>query len=267
MSKLITLIIATIISAGSVHAQDNTLWLHNNTENATLIDVNGDAVRPIASITKIMTAMVALDYNKNLDEKLKLVNSPRSSLPKIFYTRRDLLNATLVKSDNAAAETLAKDYPGGRDAFIQAMNDKAKSLGMTNTLFEDASGLSKNNVSTAKEVHMMLLAAMEYEFIKDSSVQKEVEVETYTKKQTKIIQLPNTNRHLLFQFDNIVMSKTGTTSAAGYCVAMVVQQGRETFTMVVLGTKNNKTRINTASSIIVNHIPEPENLEIGMRAP
>lgn len=266
MSKLITLIVAIIVSTGSVYA-NNTLWLHNNTEDATLIDVNGNTVRPIASITKIMTAMVALDYSKDLDQKLKLVNNPRSSLPKIFYTKRDLLNATLVKSDNAAAETLAKDYPGGRDAFIQAMNDKAIALGMFNTSFEDASGLSKNNVSTAREVHMMLLAAMEYEFIKDASVQKEVEVETYTKKQTKTIQLPNTNRHLLFQFDNIVMSKTGTTSAAGYCVAMVVQQGRETFTMVVLGTKNHKTRVNTASSIIVNNIPEPSVMEIGLRAP
>lgn len=263
----IILVLITLSLVKVAYAQNNTLWLHNNTEDTTLIDVNSNLIRPIASITKIMTAMVALDYSKDLEQKLKLVSSPRSPLPKIFYTRRDLLNATLVKSDNAAAETLAKDYPGGRDGFIQAMNAKAKSLGMENTSFEDASGLSKNNVSTAKEVHIMLLAAMEYEFIKDSSVQKHVQVETYTKKQTKIIELPNTNRHLLFQFDNIVMSKTGTTSAAGYCVAMVVQQGRDTFTMVVLGTKNHKSRINTASSIIVNNIPEPENLEIGLRAP
>jgi beta-lactamase class A len=99
-----------------------------------------------------MTAMVALDHDPTLTRSIKLINLVGSSLPNGQYTRRQLFDAMLVRSDNAAAETLAEDFPGGRAAFVRAMNRRAVALGMTSTRFQDPSGLSRNNVGTAGDV-------------------------------------------------------------------------------------------------------------------
>lgn len=237
------------------------IWLYNSQRDEVLIGHNANARHSIASITKIMTAMVYLDYHKYLETKIRLGNMHRSNLPRQEWSRRDLLAAMLVRSDNAAAETLAADYPGGRDAFMRAMNAKARSLKMVNTHFEDASGLSSKNISNAGEVSIMISAAAKYAFIRQASVKKQILLDTQVGKKVRTIELYNTNRPLLFEFDNVIVSKTGFTNAAGWCVAMVVENGPDQYVVVVLGSKNKQVRAETVKTILYNHLKDSDVAE------
>lgn len=210
--------------------------------------------RPIASVTKIMTAMVALDYDKDLQRTLKLDGRVGSVLPKQTYNRWQLLQAMLVRSDNAAAETLANDYPGGRSAFIAAMNAQAQEWGMKNTRFEDPTGLSANNISTATEVVSMMEAASGYWIIQEVTTRKQIAVEAQFKKRIRTVNLKNTNSPLLFEFDNIIVSKTGFTSRAGFCLGLVVDQQRQRYIIVVLGSQTKQDRKRTVEKVMYNHV-------------
>lgn len=233
-----------------------SLWLYNKTQDDVIVGLNTTQVRPIASITKIMTAMVYLDRQQYLNTKIRLITPVSSNLPRQSYSRSDLLAAMLIRSDNAASETLAADYPGGREAFIRAMNAKARALGMRQTQFVDPSGLSRGNTSTVGDVSTMLLASALYEFIRRATTQKQASFEVYYDQKIRTIELPNTNRGLLFEFDNIVISKTGFTTPAGWCVGMVVEQGRDVYVVVVLGSSTKALRHTTARQIMINHIPD-----------
>ena len=133
---------------------------------------NIDKVRALASMTKLMTAMVALDYDTNMDRKLTLSKMAGSKMPKREYTRGELFHMLLIKSDNAAAETLASDYPGGREKFMKSMNLRAMMLDMYGTHFDDPSGLSRMNVSTASDVTKMVIGASEYPQIRDEIMRR-----------------------------------------------------------------------------------------------
>jgi D-alanyl-D-alanine endopeptidase (penicillin-binding protein 7) len=235
-------------------AQPEALLLYNRTTNRMIIQDNTNAIRSIASITKIMTAMVAIDTDPNLDRKILLDTTVGAYIPRQYYSRRDLLNAMLVKSDNAAAETLARDHPGGRSGFIAAMNEKARDTGMRDTFFDDPSGLSRNNISTARDIQRMVLRALRYEFITQASAQKQILLDTHYGSQIRTIELWNTNRPLLFEFDNVLISKTGFTRAAGWCVAMIVDSGADTFVVVVLGSRDKHHRAETVRRAIYNHV-------------
>ena len=235
-------------------AQPEALLLYNRTADRMIIADNIDAVRPMASITKIMTAMVALDTDPDLDRKIRLDTRVGSYIPRQYYSRRDLLNALLVKSDNAAAETLARDHPEGREGFMRAMNTKARDIGMRHTHFDDPSGLSKNNVGTARDIQRMVLRSLRYDFISQASSRKQVLLDTYYKTRVRTIELWNTNTPLLFEFDNVLISKTGFTRPAGWCVAMIVDSGADTFVVVVLGSKDKHQRAATVKRVLYNHI-------------
>jgi len=230
-----------------------THWLYNQTLNTIIISNNSAEIRPIASITKLMTAMVALDYSLDMDRKIKMYRNLRSFLPSQEHKRSDVLSAMIIRSDNSAAETMAADYPGGRIAFLAAMNAKAASLGMVNTNFVDPSGLTKN-VSTAEDVSKMVLEASKYPLIRQLSTTQEKSVEVEAKKKIKTIMLVNTNKSMLFEFDNLIASKTGLTSIAGWCVAMVVESNGQRYTLVVLGAKNKLERLRTVERIMYNDI-------------
>lgn len=222
---------------------------------------NIDKVRPIASLTKLMTAIVSLNSMCNLEEELilsKRSRSVHSKLPKQKYTRLDLLSAMLVRSDNGAAETLAENYPGGRQAFIKSMNDTAKFLSMYNTSFSDPSGLSNENVSTAVDISKMISYASGYTLIKNLSIKKHIEIETRYKKKIRKIVLSNTNKPILIKFDQMVVSKTGYTSAAGFCVALVVQKQNKNNIIVILGAKNQNERIRKVEEIMYNDLMKEE---------
>lgn len=251
---LLILVSTTVAAKPRAQKTEPSVVVYNTAKDQIEYSHNKDAVRPIASVTKIMTAMVALDYDKNLQRTLKLDGRVGSHLPKQSYNRWQLLQAMLVRSDNAAAETLANDYPGGRSAFIAEMNKRAREWGMTNTRFEDPTGLSANNISTATELASMLEAASGYWIIQEVTTRKQVAVEAQFKKRVRTVNLKNTNSPLLFEFDNIVVSKTGFTSRAGFCLGLVVDQKQQRHIIVVLGSKTKKDRIRTVEKVMYNHV-------------
>lgn len=244
----------TAILFCSTLAHADSVLLYNLSQDKVEMSRDADQVRSIASITKIMTAMVTLDYNKDLSQRLMLSRRVPSHLPRQEYTREQLLRAMLINSDNAAAETLAEDYPGGRSAFVTRMNMQAEMWGMKNTNFIDPSGLGVFNTSTARDVANMMQTATGYWFINEVSNQKQTAIDTQYKKRIRTINLPHTSGPLLFTFDSVLVSKTGLTSAAGWCVGMVVEQNRQKYVVVVLGSRNKRERLETVKDIRYNHI-------------
>ena len=256
------LVLAMMVNLAHARPTTNSdsVLLLNTTTHKIELSRNADRVRAIASITKIMTAMVALDYDKDLSRRLTLTKRVGSFLPRQLYTREQLLEAMLVKSDNGAAETLAEDYPGGRSAFIKEMNRHAENWDLKHTRFEDASGLGAGNTSTVHDVAVMMTVAANYWFIRDTSVKKQVAFETRYKKQIRTIRLAHTSGNILFTFDNIVVSKTGLTSSAGWCVGLVAEQNGQQYVIVVLGSRNKTERLNTVKNIMYNHVLD-QNLQ------
>ena len=208
---------------------------------------NGIAiVRPMASLTKLMTAMIALDHNRSLTDRIG------------SRTREDLFKSLLVRSNNEVAELLSNNYPGGRSAFIAAMNSKAQELGMYNTHFDDPSGRIVTNVSTAEDVGRMLMAASQYPEIRRISTYKHLESIHVVKqrKKTRVVHdvQNNTNVMVLQAFPDVIVSKTGFTNPAGYCVGVVVEQGANRYLVVVMGARNKFDRFDHVKEIMHNNI-------------
>jgi len=252
MKKII--IIALMLMTG--HAWADSVLLYNVSKQRVEMSRDADRVRSIASITKLMTAMVTLDYDKDLSRKLMLSKRVHSHLPRQEYTREQLLHAMLIKSDNAAAETLAADYPGGRTAFIARMNHQAELWGMLKTNFSDPTGLGVFNTSTVHDVADMLQTASGYWLITEISSRRQTALETKYKKRIRTVNLAHTSGPLLFTFDNVIVSKTGLTNAAGWCVGMLVEQHKQQYVVVVLGSKNKQERLKTVNNIRYNHVSD-----------
>ena len=168
---LIFLFVAT-----TVLAREPSVYVYNETTDRIEHQRNSTEFRSIASITKLMTAMVALDYSKDLFRRLPLNTMVKSNLPRGSYTRQELFDAMLVRSDNAAAETLAADYPGGRKEFVWRMNQQAREWGI-NATFRDPTGLDRGNMATAGDVGHLAVYAAGYWVIRDDSVIKTVAFE------------------------------------------------------------------------------------------
>jgi D-alanyl-D-alanine endopeptidase (penicillin-binding protein 7) len=208
--------------------------------------------RPIASLTKAMTALVALEHDSNLSKPVKI--SPGHRLPPGVHTRGDLFAAMLVRSDNYSADLLAEQYPGGRRAFIRAMNDRAQELGMYHTRFVDPTGLSAGNIATIGEVATLIKVAALQPIIADTSVLPQIEIKN---KRYKVV-LDNTNKMLLASFNEIKFSKTGFTNAAGWSVGVILERHDRRFLVVVLGARDKVHRYNLAKEMIHRHFAEIE---------
>jgi D-alanyl-D-alanine endopeptidase (penicillin-binding protein 7) len=234
---------------------NNMSIIHVDLEKDSIIKgQNIQQVRALASITKLMTAVVALDYTTDMDKVLMLSNKAGSKLPRREYTRGELFHAMLIKSDNGAAETIAADYPGGRDKFISDMNIRAMAMGLKNTRFNDPTGLSSGNVSTAEEVSHLVVGAAFYPMIRDISTKKESTILIQVKRKDRSVVLSNTNKVLLREFDSIRLSKTGFTNPAGFCVAILVEQPVKNEmrhqVIVVMGAKNTAQRVDTVKRMM-----------------
>ena len=233
------------------------------TDGTILCATNAEEVRAMASITKLMTAMIALDDDDDMSHKIMLSRNSGSRLPVREYTREELLHALLVKSDNGAAETLARNYPGGREAFLNRMNLRAKTIGMKDTYFDDPSGLSSKNVSTAHDITIMIIAASFYEHIRNISIKKEAYISTQDKKKQRTVVLNNTNRLILSQIDGVKVSKTGYTNPAGFCVAIMVEKiinnEKHYQVYVVMGAKNSKQRANEVKRLVYTQYGGPNH--------
>lgn len=244
------LILVLALTAMPSKAQQVSTLVYNQTRDSIVVGDHLNVHRPIASITKLMTAIVALDYDSNLQRTIRMPGS--NKIPGGVYTREELLTAMLVRSDNGASDAIANDYPGGRKAFVRAMNTKAELIGMTHTKFVDPSGLSVHNRSNAGSVGVLLKSAIAYPFIKSSSVQKQI---TIMNKRYSIV-LDNTNKMLLYDFDEILLSKTGFTNASGWSVALVLEKGDQTFSVVVLGARSRDERYTMTKNLINQYFQE-----------
>ncbi|ELY6333371.1 D-alanyl-D-alanine endopeptidase [Cronobacter sakazakii] len=223
--------------------------------NEVLFSSHPDLVRPIASITKVMTAMVVLDASLPLDEMLTVDISHTPEMKGIYsrvrlnsqISRKNMLLLALMSSENRAAASLAHHYPGSYDAFIRAMNAKAKALGMRNTHFVEPTGLSIHNVSTARDLTKLLIATKQYPLIGQLSTTRE-EMATFSN-PTYTLPFRNTN-HLVYRDNwNIQLTKTGFTNAAGHCLMMRTLIKNRPVTLVVMDAFGKYTHFADASRL------------------
>lgn len=218
-----------------------------------LIAKNQGAVAPIASITKLMTAIVLLDANVDLqqrvaisDEDYDLVKGTRSRLrPGSVLTRDELLLLALMSSENRAAAALARTFPGGTEAFVAAMNAKAQALGMTDTRFVDPTGLSSSNVASAADLARLVSAANEYPLIREYSTRDSATVYA----RGRPLAFNNTNGLVRNHAWDIGVSKTGYISEAGRCLVMRVRMASRELNVVLLDSWGKYSRIGDANRI------------------
>ncbi|MFK5985432.1 MAG: D-alanyl-D-alanine endopeptidase [Pseudomonadota bacterium] len=222
---------------------------------ASLYEKNSSVVMPIASITKLMTAMVVLDAKQSLKQKIRFTKADRRAINFYFsrirtgseLSRADVMRIALMSSENLAASALGSNYPGGVKAIVKAMNKKAKSLGMKNTHFVDSTGLSDKNVSTTADLAKMVIAAAKYPLLKKYST-----TQVYTarfKKPRYILGFTNTNRLIRSGDKNVKLSKTGYLDVAGRCLVMLTRVGNKDIVMVMLDSFGKRSPLGDVKRI------------------
>lgn len=216
---------------------------------------HADWISPIASITKVMTAIVVLDSQQSLNDWV-VIPKPDLETRKNAYSRMrigsklkrgDLLRLALMSSENLAAYSLAASYPGGVKAFVDQMNAKAKSLGMANTQFADASGLSTNNLSTAEDLLKLIKAAAGYEKIREYSTTPRFTARF--KGPRYALNYGNTNRLVHRQSWDIGLSKTGYLTEAGRCLVLLSEFEGRPVAMVLLDAFGKITPLGDAQRV------------------
>jgi D-alanyl-D-alanine endopeptidase (penicillin-binding protein 7) len=209
-------------------------WVVADVNGKIIKGANTNDLRSIASITKLMTAMVVLDANQNLDEKINDIS------------RRQHLRLALIRSNNDSSDLLCEHYPGGYQACVDAMNAKARSLKMRDTSFVDASGLDDDNVSTSSSLIKLVLAAQQYPLIVKSSQTPKMRI----KLDEGYYSYKNTNPLVSKKF---IVSKTGYIRAAGGCIALLMDTNKGKRVVIILGSKNTHTRIPEVRHLVRNY--------------
>lgn len=259
--RTVCIIISILFSISAAEAQQS---LPLNAKSALVYDADSDEVlyqkdsagiRPIASITKLMTAVVTLEAGLDMSEQIliteedvanTMVNKKPSgsSLPAgSVLTREELLRLTLMNSQNRAASALARTYPGGTELFVRAMNDEAQSIGMVNTTYVDPTGLYNDNVSSANDLAILLTTAQNWQEIKDFSTAREYSPNEVDKTYS------TTNRLLATDSWNISLQKTGYIKQAGRCMVMLTQVAYKNVIIVLLNTTSPELRARDATLI------------------
>ena len=241
---MIKFIIATaLLLSTNLYAAPTSItaqaWLVADENGKVLEGVNTGDVRSIASITKLITVMTVLDGNQSLDEIIST---------KLYHkqlSRRMLMEMAIVKSDNNAATILCEQYPGGYYECLHMMNRKVQELEMFDTRLLDSTGLRSENVSTPTDLLKLVQAASNYPFIVETSKLSDIKLQT---KKNKWITLRNTNPLVGHGYDFIV-SKTGFINKSGGCIVMKLKTLHGIRTVVLLGSKNTRTRIPEAALI------------------
>ncbi|MGN4077147.1 D-alanyl-D-alanine endopeptidase, partial [Burkholderia gladioli] len=231
--------------------RSSVAYVVDQNSSEPLFDKNSRAVVPIASISKLMTAMVVLDSKASLDEQITVTDEDRDyekgtgsrlSVGSVL-SREDMLHIALMASENRAAAALSRYYPGGRPAFIAAMNAKAKSLGMTDTHFENSTGLTSLNVSSARDLVKMIDAAYQYPLIRRFSTDRTYTV--FTGKRSLVYN--STNALVRNPSWDIGLQKTGFINEAGECLVMQTTIHGRPIVMVLLDSFGKYSRVADAS--------------------
>lgn len=262
MKKMILAACAMFAFTGGAFAQQGGLNLKSHAalildaqHERILFSKNADTVMPIASITKLMTAIVVLDAQLPLGEKITVesadidvLKNTRSRLRVgASLTRRQLLRLALMSSENRAAAALGRTYPGGIKAFVEAMNNKAFELGMGNSNFVDSTGLNSANVSTARDLAKMVDAAYAYNIIREFSTTATHAVAFGD--EDRSLQFSNSNNLVRNGNWDIGISKTGFLSEAGRCLVMQAKISGKPVIIVLLDSWGKNSRIGDANRI------------------
>ncbi len=266
MNRLLIVVLAWAVSANAFGTSSSLdpVKLKVLSANALVLDADekrpiyakaADDVTPIASLTKLMTAMVVLDGGQSIDEPIAIdehdfdfLKGSRSRLRMgTVLPRREMLRLALMSSENRAASALARHYPGGTPTFVAAMNAKARALSMTHTHFADPTGLSAQNVSTANDLAIMVQAAASYPLIRDFSTTPEHYVELQPTGQ--LLGFNNSNALVKSSTWDIQLQKTGYIREAGRCLVMLATIAAKPFVIVLLDSNGKYTRLGDAQRV------------------
>jgi D-alanyl-D-alanine endopeptidase (penicillin-binding protein 7) len=242
-------------SAGNLRLASSKALIINQNTGEVLYAKSTDQPTPIASVTKLMTAMVVLDAHQSPEEMLTVseadVDTLKGSSSRLrvgtALSRRELLQLALMSSENRAAAALGNAYPGGFGAFVQAMNAKAAQLGMERSRFVDGTGLNSENVSTAEDLVKMVKAAYQYPEIRQVTTTPSYEVAVHGVRSP--VEFRNTNILVRNSDWQIGLSKTGYISEAGRCLVMQAQIADQPLIIVLLDSWGKYTRIGDAQRI------------------
>lgn len=253
LSLITSAVTATAKPVPAPKLRSNSVLIYDPSEDAVLYSRNSDVPAPIASITKLMTALVVLDAQQPLDESLEItpaeLNLPKGGYSRLsvgtVLTRGDLMHLALMSSENRAAHALGTYYPGGIPALVEAMNAKAGALGMTTAHFADPTGLSSENVASPEDLTKLVLAASKNPTIREFSTDARYTVRV----QHRLVEYHNTDRLVANPAWNIIVQKTGYIAEAGKCLVMeAVIEGRNVV-IVLLDSFGKNTRVADAKRI------------------
>jgi D-alanyl-D-alanine endopeptidase (penicillin-binding protein 7) len=245
--------VAGAAGLSALAVQSSAFLVQDQTTGAVLLEKNAHAVQPIASITKLMTAMVTLDAQLSLNETLTVsehdVDTLKGTRSRLrvgtHLSREEMLRLALMSSENRAASALARHYPGGHSAFIQAMNQKAQSLGLHDTHFKDSTGLTSENVSSPHDLARLVDAAHQYPLIREFSTTPSGAFDI----AGRTMQFNNTNSLVKSPSWEIGLSKTGYINEAGKCLVMQAWLNNKPIIIVLLDSWGKMTRIGDANRI------------------
>ncbi len=252
-----------------LHGTDDPLALKSSVAlvldqdtNEVLFSKNSQAVLPIASITKLMTALVVTEAQLPLDERLTIsaddVDTEKGSRSRLTVgttlTREELLHLALMASENRAAHALGRSYPGGLDAFVAAMNQKAQALGMVGTRYVEPTGLSSRNQASARDLALLVREVDKHELIRRLSTSPEYAVALGRRQ----VQFRNTNSLVRNGAWDIGLQKTGYISEAGRCLVMQAQFAGRKLIMVLLDSAGKYSRVGDAERIRRWIVANPE---------
>lgn len=241
------------VSRDTPSLKSTSVLVIDEADSSVLLSRKADVPVPIASITKLMTALVVLEAKLPLDEPLEITRADRDMERSggsrlavgTVLSRGDLMHLALMSSENRAAHALGSNYPGGLPAFVQAMNAKAHVLGMTHTHFIEPTGLSEQNVATAEDLHKLVIAASHHPTIREYSTDQHYTV----KLGRRTVEFRNTDTLVSNPGWDIVVQKTGYITEAGRCLVMkAVIEGRS-IVIVLLDSVGKYTRVADAQRI------------------
>ncbi|GIZ51650.1 serine hydrolase [Noviherbaspirillum aridicola] len=247
------LLLSAAASAFAVPFSSQHALVMEEDSGKVLLEKNAHEIVPIASLTKLMTAMVVLDARLDMDEQIAIEESDVDTLKfsssrvpvGVVLSRRELLELALMSSDNRAAHALGRTYPGGHPAFLRAVQAKLVALGMHNTSIQEPTGLSPYNRSTAADLVKMAAAASAYPEISRMTTETGELIDM----NGRLVQYRNTNRLVGRDGWDIMLSKTGFTREAGKCLVMRFQAAGKRVIMVLLNARESAARIADAENV------------------
>ena len=233
--------------------KSSSVLIVDQSDSSVLYSRNSDVASPIASITKLMTALVVLDAKQPLDEPIQITEADRDHPKGAFsrltvgttLTRGDLMHVALMASENRAAHALGNNYPGGMPAMVAAMNAKAKALGMTSAHFVDPTGLSSQNVASPEDLSKLVIAASKNRTIREFSTDKNYAVRVHR----HLVEFRNTDNLVANPAWNIIVQKTGYIAEAGKCLVMAAVIEGRSVVIVLLDSFGKYTRVADAQRI------------------